>query len=186
MSTRKKVLVVYYSLTGNTARVARDLAKRLDADIESIHDAEHGVGFLGQLKAAYDAWRQAPARIARLQRNPSEFAVTIVGTPVWMRRMTPALRAFLLVMRGRFRRVAFFVTSGNTDVETLVHDLEASGLCRAVAIAGFNQRELRDPILYERKLSNFVQAIERGMAAPPEQRFASAPSGMTEGKSPAG
>ena len=113
-NAEKRVLVVYYSLTGNTARVARDLAVRLGGDVESIQDEGHGTGFLGQLAAAFDAWRKAPARIGTIQRDPTGYAITVVGTPVWAWQMTPAVRAYLQNTRGKIRNVAFFIPSGNT------------------------------------------------------------------------
>src|SRR5688572_9341 len=125
MSTSKSVLVACYSLTGNTARVARDLAARLGADLESIQDKGHGTGFLGQFAAALDAWRQAPANISALQQDPAQYSITVIATPVWVGQMTPAVRAYLKQTRGRIQSVAFFVTSGDTDVGKLLPSLEA-------------------------------------------------------------
>ena len=34
MASRKRILVVYYSLSGNTERVAKELAARVGADLE--------------------------------------------------------------------------------------------------------------------------------------------------------
>lgn len=160
MSATRRALVAYYSLTGNTARVARDLAARLDADVESLQDKGHGTGFVGQLQAGYHAWRKVPANIGAVQRDPSDYAITIIGTPVWAWQMTPAVRAYLQRMSRRFRNVAFFVTSGDTDVGKLVPSLEALAGREALASAGFNQQELLDPQEYERKLAAFVRAIE--------------------------
>jgi multimeric flavodoxin WrbA len=90
-----KVLVVYYSLTGNTARVARDVARRTGGDIESIRDSGYGVGFTGYIKAAIDAVRGASSQPGPLARNPRDYALTIVGTPVWVGHMTPPVRGWL-------------------------------------------------------------------------------------------
>jgi hypothetical protein len=159
MSASKQVLVVYYSLTGNTARVARDLAGRLGADIESIQDKGHGIGVLGQFAAAFDAWRKAPAKISTLQHDPADYALTVVGTPVWTWQMTPAVRAYLRQTGGRIQNFAFFVTSGDTDVGKIASSLEAAARQRNVASAGFNAKELADAGTYERKLSAFVDQI---------------------------
>lgn len=159
MNAPKRVLVAYYSLTGNTARVARDLAARLGADIESIEDTDHGTGALAKFAAAFDAWRKAPAKIGALQYDPVEYAITIVGTPVWVGQMTPAARAYLNGTKGRAQSIAFFVTSGNTDVKRIAPSLEMAAGQNAVASAGLNASELRDPATYERKLSAFVGEI---------------------------
>jgi hypothetical protein len=159
MSSSRQVLVVYYSLTGNTARVATDLAKRLDADVESIRDEQHGTGGFGLVRAAFDAWRKAPARIGATRFDPSKYAITLIGTPVWVGQMTPAVRAYLGAMRGKLRSAAFFVTSGDTDVERIAPSMETLGQCTAAARAGFNAKQLKDVDAYDRKLSAFVQQV---------------------------
>jgi flavodoxin len=155
-----KALVVYYSLTGNTARVARDIAKRTRADLESIRDRDHGAGFFGLVQNAIDALRNATTRIASLAHDPAEYGLIVIGTPVWAGRMTPAIRAYLERTRGRFGRVAFFTTSGNTSVERLLPALEAAAQVHAVGASGFNARELKDPKAYEDKLATFLAVLQ--------------------------
>jgi menaquinone-dependent protoporphyrinogen IX oxidase len=161
MNASKPVLVVYYSRTGNTARVARDLAGRLDAHIEIIQDQSHGSGILGKFVAAFDAWRRAPARIGALRRDPAEYALTIVGTPVWAGQMTPAVRSYLEQTSSRLQSLAVFVTSGDTHVEKIQPSLEAAASRKAIVSAGFNARELGDTAAYQRKLLTFVEDVTR-------------------------
>lgn len=159
MNASKPVLIAYYSLTGNTARVATDLAARLGADVESIQDKSHGVGVFGRIAAAIDALRKTSSKIGPLQHDPAEYAITVVATPVWVGQMTPAVRAYLKQTRGRIQNVAFFVTSGDTDIGKMAPALAASAGQSPVASAGFNARELADAATYENKLSAFVEEI---------------------------
>ena len=161
MKTGRRILVSYYSLTGNTARVARDLAARLGADLESIQDRGHGSGFIGSIQAAYHAWRGRPATIGAAQYDPANYDLTIVGTPVWVGCMTPAARAYLQANRGKFHDVAFFVTSGGTDVAKLAPALQAVAGHAPVAVAGFDKGELADAKAYRLKLVHFERDICR-------------------------
>lgn len=161
MNATNNVLIGYYSLTGNTARVARDLAARLHAEVESIQDPTQGPGRLRTLVGAFNAWRKKPTRIAPLRHDPADYAVTIVGTPVWMGAMTPAVRGYLMQIAGRARSVAFFVTSGGTGVEKVLPSVEALAGHKVIASAGFNGGDLRDTVAYEKKLSAFVEEITR-------------------------
>lgn len=156
----KKILVAYYSLTGNTARVAHDIAARVGADIESIQDPGHGVGFFGYLKDSLDALRSIPAKIGPLAKDPGDYALTIVGTPVWAGQMTPAARSYLQQTQGRLGKVALFVTSGNTGVAKIVPSTELLADTRLIASAGFNARELREPDAYGEKLAEFLNEID--------------------------
>jgi len=171
---RGKILVAYYSLSGNTARVARDIAARTGADIESIHDDGHGVGIFGFLKDSLDAMRGIPAKIRPPAKDPADYALVIVGTPVWAGKMTPAIRAYLQQTRGRSNNVAFFTTSGNTAVAKVAPSLESLSDTRAIAWAGFNARELGEQGVYEAKLSAFLSNIQGRYASPAPTFFAQA------------
>jgi hypothetical protein len=160
MTTHNKLLVAFFSRSGNTARVAQDLATRLGADIEPIHDTQHRVGWLGYLRAAMHAWQQNPAVIDPPRCSPADYSLTLVGTPVWAWQMTPAIRAYLQQTRGKHHRLAFFITAGDTDIAKLTPSLEALVGSKAVASVGFNARELGSAALYEKKLSAFVAAIK--------------------------
>ena len=50
-----KNLVVYYSRTGRTKKIAKEIQERLNADIEEIHDVKNREGILGWLSAGRDA-----------------------------------------------------------------------------------------------------------------------------------
>jgi len=162
---RARILIAYYSLSGNTARVAKDLAKLIGGDIESIRDREHGVGFLGYLKAIVDALRRVPAQIGPLSKNPADYALTIIGTPVWVGNMTPAVRAYLQNNQERLHNVAFFITSGGTDATKVVPAMEAVAGSTAIAFKGFDARELQDPHVYNRRIAEFASDVERNISS---------------------
>jgi len=160
----RKVLVAYYSLSGNTARVARDIAKQMGADVESIVDKQHGVGFTGYLKCVVDAVRETSTQIGEPTRNPADYDLTIVGTPVWAGKLTPAVRAYLKTQQPHFRNVAFFITSGGTDASQIVPAMELLADRQAVACSGFDAHDLADSDTYNRKIAAFVRAF-RGWPA---------------------
>jgi hypothetical protein len=161
MTSERSILVVYYSLTGRTQRVAEDLAARLGADLERIEDVKSRRGFLGYLRAALDSLREKPARITDIRQFPNRHVLTVIGTPVWAGKMTPAIRAYLRMIRGRVNDVALFTTSGSTEVKELMFPMEALVGREAVAIAGFDQKDFADAGLYEQKLAAFASAIRR-------------------------
>jgi hypothetical protein len=157
----RRVLVAYYSLTGNTARVGRDLAKALGADLESIRDEEHGAGVLGYFKAAVDAVRETPAQIAAPAHDPGNYSLVIVATPVWAGKMTPAVRTYLQNLRANRCDVAFVITSGDTGGEEIVPPMERVCGHTAVASAAFSASHLSDRAVYEERLAAFVAATEQ-------------------------
>lgn len=160
MPAAKRILVVYYSLSGNTERVARDLAARLDADLEVLRERTSRRGFLGHVRAAVDSLRKKPAQLLGPGKDPADYSLVIVGTPVWAGRMTPAARSYLDAIRGRAANIACFTTSGGTEPEKLVPDIETLIGRKIVTCGGFCQRDLRDAARYEHKLEALVTAVK--------------------------
>lgn len=104
-----KILVAFYSRDGHTREVARKIAEALNADIDEILDKKNRKGLFGFLIAGYDATMNKTTEIV-FERNPSEYDLVIIGSPVWNGRVTPAVRTYLLQNREKIKKVAFFVT----------------------------------------------------------------------------
>ncbi|MEO8063514.1 MAG: flavodoxin [Pseudomonadota bacterium] len=160
MKIGQRILVVHYSLSGNTERVADDLATRLGADREKIGDLKSRRGLPGYLRAIFDSIRERHAEITALEKNPKDYALTIIGTPIWAGKITPAVRSYLRMHRGRFNDVAFFTTSGSTAAQKVVPDMERLAGRQAVAFTGFNYGDIKTPALYEEKISAFIAAVQ--------------------------
>jgi hypothetical protein len=79
--------------------------------------------------------------------------------------MTPAVRAYLQLMSGRARNVAFFVTSGNTDIMKIAPSMETLANRKAISLTGFNANELRDQNTYKQKISAFTHAIQEFLSS---------------------
>lgn len=58
-----KTLVVFYSRTGNTKKMAKILAKELHADIDEIVDLKNRKGILGYIFSGRDAMKQLKTKI---------------------------------------------------------------------------------------------------------------------------
>ncbi|RLF77290.1 flavodoxin [Thermococci archaeon] len=104
-----KTLVVFYSRSGTTKRVAQEVAKALNADIDELIDKKSRKGILGFLRAGYDATRGKTTEI-EFEKDPYDYDLVIVGTPIWNGRVTPAIRTYLLWNREKIKNAAFFST----------------------------------------------------------------------------
>lgn len=109
-----KTLVVYYSRTGNTRKVAERIAAELKASVEELKEGEDRQGIAGYLKSGFDAMRKKTVNLSPPAFDPGEFDMVILGTPVWAFTMVPAMRAYLEQNRGKFRDIAFFCTMGGS------------------------------------------------------------------------
>jgi len=60
---QKNILVVFYSRSGNTKKVATDIASALGADLEEIVEKKNRQGNLGWLSGGRDAMKKAQTEI---------------------------------------------------------------------------------------------------------------------------
>ena len=109
-----KALVTFYSRDGHTKRAAEIIAKALNADIDEIKDKKPRKGIIGFLRAGYDATRGKTTEI-NFSKNPADYDIVIIGSPVWNGRVTPAVRTYLLKNRDGIKKAAFFATCAGRE-----------------------------------------------------------------------
>lgn len=150
-----RVLVVYYSRTGTTKRVAGAIAAAAGADLEEISDRTKRTGLLGYLRSGYEAARRRQIPIGPAIRDPSTYDLVIVGTPVWDMSVSSPVRSYLHRHRAALRNVAFFCTCGGRGgARTFA---EMSKICGAAPIATL--------VVRESEVSRSAEAIRRFVAA---------------------
>lgn len=115
-----KILVVYYSLTGTTKKVAEALAETLGADLDPVISKKSYKGIFGYIRAGRDSWKSRLPEIEAEKLFPGAYDVVVVGAPVWASHAATPIRRYLEVHAGELKRVALFVTCGGAgDVEAL-------------------------------------------------------------------
>jgi len=157
--TNKKILVAYYSKTGNTERLAHDIAARLGADTEKIIDKKKRTGIFGYMFGGRDAMKRRLTEIESIQKNPADYDIVIMGTPIWGWNATPAITTYISLTKDKLKTIAFFMTSGNTEPQKIVQYLEEISGQKALANAMFNEKELKNIDVYNRKIDDFIKVM---------------------------
>ncbi len=117
-----KILAVFYSRTGHTKKVAEEIANNLKADIEEIVDKKNRKGVLCYLSGGKDASTKKLTKIKVIKKEPSNYDLVIIGTPIWALAMTPAVRTY--ITNNKFNKVAFFCTQGSSGAEKTFKEME--------------------------------------------------------------
>ena len=152
---KKKTLVVFYSRTGNTRKVAEEISKILDADICEIYSNSNYKGILGYIKAGYQAIKMKKPLI-KFDKNPDDYDLIIIGTPNWGSKMASPVRTF--VYGREFKNVAYFCCQGGSGGEKILNEFE--DLCgKSVARLIINDRELKDEC-YKTKIKEFCEKLK--------------------------
>jgi flavodoxin len=159
-----KILVVYFSRTGNTEKVGQALATELKAD--SVKLNEQGTdwdGVWGYLKAGKAAWKGEATSIEKLKKEPKDYDLVVVGTPIWAWDLTPAVRSFLTVYKDDLKKVAFFATEGGSGHEKAFKNMETLAGKAPVATAFWLEKEVKDPEKMREKVAPFAAAIKKAL-----------------------
>jgi len=137
-----KVLVVHYTRTGNTGKVAKEIAEALGADTETIIDQKNRKGPIGWLGAGKDASKKIPAQIDAPKKDPSVYELVVIGTPVWAWTVSAPVLAYLKRFSGKFPELAFFLTyDGN--MEKTFDDMTAAAGKTPKATLAVHAKELK-------------------------------------------
>lgn len=153
--TRKKILVVFYSRTGNTKKVANEIAAILNADICEIKGCKYE-GVSGYIKAGYQAIKNKKPCIT-IDKNPEDYDLIIIGTPNWGSTLASPVRAF--IDGKEFENVAYYCLQGGRGGEKILEELE--NLCgKSIARMIINDRELKNDV-HKTKINEFCEKIKQ-------------------------
>ncbi|ASJ11291.1 flavodoxin [Thermococcus sp. P6] len=151
-----KILVVFYSRTGNTRKAAKIMAEVLNADVDEVIDKKNRRGILGFLRAGYDATRGKTTEI-EFQRDPSDYDLVVIGSPTWNSRVTPAIRTYLMKNGEKIKKAAFFTTCAGRSRKCLSQMEEILG-----------KKPLKAGILLQKSLERdareFAEELKKGTA----------------------
>lgn len=116
-----KILIAFYTRGGKARETAKEISKFLKSDLDEIVDKKNRKGIIGWIYAGRDAFKKNLTEIEH-KKNPKDYDLVIIGTPVWASTITPAVRTYLT--KHKFKKVAFFTTSGSGNIKEAISEME--------------------------------------------------------------
>lgn len=153
-----RILVVWYSRTSTTAQVGRELAHLLGADTEVIRDTRSRDGFFGWMRSGYEATMKIRPAIQPVEKDPADYDLVVLGTPVWAGTMASPMRTYICQNRDKFKSVAFFCTQGAATEQKAFDDM--ADLCGMMPDATLSlQHAVVTKGKYREQLEEFVDIL---------------------------
>ena len=159
IQNQKKVLVAYFSHTGNTEFVAKKIQGMLSADILEIktverYPEEHGPcsEIAGrQLKANYRP------KLQPIPLNPENYDIIFLGYPIWWHTMPMACWAFLESYDFAGKIVAPFCTHAGAGLANSIRDIQKL-IPDSTLLTGFQTTDARSDRL-QKDLSDWIEKL---------------------------
>lgn len=110
-----RTLIVYYSYTGNTKKVAQALkevlSRRAEVDIFGLEPEDESNNFFIQCVRAF---RNKRALLKRPPLDAAGYDLVCIGTPVWVFAPAPAVNSYIDGLKNiRGKDVICFITYGS-------------------------------------------------------------------------
>ena len=127
-----KIIIVYFSLTGNTRKLAVKIyeilkLKNFDVNLFELESREKS----SFLKNCFNAISE---KIIEIDKIPhiENYDLLFIGTPIWAGKITPHIRSFLKDIELKDKKVFLFTTYGsgflkNKAMEEFVKLVKAKG-----------------------------------------------------------
>lgn len=126
-----KTAIVFYSRTRKTAKVAKTLAEKINADIIEITDLKDRMGVINYLSSSLDALRENKTNIKPDPCDLSDYGLIYIGSPTWAAKPAPAIITMIDKCDFKGKDVILFSTMGNSGglkvVERMREKIEARG-----------------------------------------------------------
>lgn len=155
----ERVLIVYFSRTGRTKILAREIAHKLGCAIEEIKAPKRYSGIFGYQLALLQATFKILPEIAPLQSNLANYDLIIMGGPVWGGSICSPVRTFIESYKNEFKNVAFIATqSGNVGKKHIFEKMRIAAQRVPLATLDVTERDFRNG-LYRNSISSFISKL---------------------------
>lgn len=155
------ILVVCYSYTGTTRRLAELLSSHHGWPLGQVSDTEPRAGGTGTLRCVLDSLLRRHPAIRYEGPDPGDYRTVVLLAPVWMYRLAGPMRSFIAQHRDQLRHVAVICTMASGGGTNALGEVARLLGQAPLASACFLQREVDDGSCTGRLLA-FGEALRPG------------------------
>jgi flavodoxin len=152
-----KTLIVYYSKTGHSRKVAEFLKEKLGADLTEIQLVKPSKSNRPQyLKLGFQAIAKVKPSIKSLSVMTTDYDLVLLGSPTWNWRPSSPVRTFF--SSYPVKKVALWITAGGDGIKTMERfkkEMES----RSEVVSTFIAQDSKSDTLEER-LSKWVEELK--------------------------
>lgn len=157
-------LVVFYSYTGTSRKLAQLLAAQQGWPLGEVIELQSRAGGSGSWRCVLDSLLRREPPISYSGPDPSRFDLVVLVSPIWLYRLAGPMRTFVGSRAEVLERVAVVSVMGSAGAVNAVSEVASLLDDATVHAAAFTSREVLDGSCAER-----LQAFGDGLQVPPGQ-----------------
>jgi flavodoxin len=154
-----KSLIVFYSRTGRTKKIAEAIQASLNGEIDEIHDKTSRSGIIGWLKAGKDAREKSLTALKNVEKNPLDYYVVVIGSPTWNGTVSTPIRTYIEQYKTSLKNVAIFST-GDGKEPVAIEEIDKVLQKKAIAKMHLVRKQEVETDNFQDKVDNFVKKIK--------------------------
>jgi len=118
-----KILVIYFSRSGNTKLMAEEISKYYEASLIHLEATDYRPGFLGLINAVMDS-RSERAEITPAKIDLSPYQTIFIGAPIWWHSPAPPVWQFVHNNNFGDKTVVLFTTFNSSFKQKYIDDFQ--------------------------------------------------------------
>jgi flavodoxin len=160
MTSMKPCLVVYFSRTGMTRQAAEEIAAACGSELAPILEKSDRSGIKGYLRSGYQAVTKKRPEILPSNRDPGDYELLVLGTPVWASSVSAPVRSYIVQNAGHFNKIAVFCTMMGSGGEKALDEIAALAGKVPIARLTLTDEEIEEDRIGEKVRRFSTQLLE--------------------------
>jgi flavodoxin len=134
-----KILILYYSRTGNTKLCCEVLQKELGADMIEVKDLKNRSGGWGFFTGAVGSMLDVHTDIEPVKPDLSQYKNIIIASPIWTGTLSTAIRTLIDKNRFDSKQVVMFTTTNAAEKEKYIEKSKTRVSKNGAQVVGYYQ-----------------------------------------------
>lgn len=110
------VLIVYFTRTGNSKKIAEQISIKLNCEVDEIIDQKKWKGIRGFLKGGLNSICEKTTKISYV-KNPKDYDILIIVSPVWATKVPPAIRTYIVENINSMKKYALIINNNGGNIK---------------------------------------------------------------------
>jgi flavodoxin len=142
-ATAPRMLIVYFSRTGTTRKLAESIAHATGADLEELRESKSRLGIIGWIRSSYEGTYRLAADPLPLTHDPEDYDLVFVGSPTWNGALSSPVRGFLKRYGESLKSTALFATCTEKGAESVLDEMAALAAGPPLAKLAIREADVR-------------------------------------------